>query len=158
MESNKHRGARLDEYHVLASDISQEVLAKAKSGRYTDFELKRGMPHATREKYFTRDGTEWRISQHIQKLVEFRRLNLVEPPPWMEKCDVIFCRNVLIYFDDAIKTVICRQLHQLLNKGGILILGASENLLFLKGTGVQFESVREGDTLYYVKTAPVGRS
>lgn len=151
VEANKHKGKRLDEYQVMASDISTAALEKAKSGQYSDFEIKRGMPETSKSKYFTREGPGWRIARHLQSLVEFRRLNLLSPPSWLGRYDMIFCRNVLIYFDDASKALICGMMHQMLNPGGIFLLGASENLLFLKGTGVEFDSIREGETIYYKK-------
>lgn len=137
-----------EDYSIIATDISSEVLAKAMSGRYEQNEINRGVPAQFRQKYFTQEGKEWVIAPEIQQLVDFRRLNLIQPFQYLGSFDIIFCRNVLIYFDLQHRTEIMDQFYNMLNPDGYLFLGASENIF---GVSTKFVSEHIGRTIGYKK-------
>lgn len=139
-----------EDFSIIASDISSQVLSKAISGRFEQMEITRGVPENYRERFFVRDGNNWIVSEEVQKLIEFRRVNLIEPFLYLGSFDIIFCRNVLIYFDINTRISILDQFHQLLNHDGFLILGASENIF---GVSDKFESNHFGRTIIYKKKA-----
>jgi chemotaxis protein methyltransferase CheR len=112
---------------IVATDLSAEVLGKAKAGRYTQLEVNRGLPVTQLVKHFVRDGAEWHISKQLAGMVSFREVNLVRPfPPLGGRFDVVFLRNVLIYFDLETKRDILRRIRQVLAPDGFLFLGAAE--------------------------------
>lgn len=114
---------------VVATDLSSKVLQKAKAGVYQDIELKRGMPPEKLKKFFIQtDKNNWEINQNIRNSVKYQPVNLLKSPYSLGKFDVIFCRNVLIYFSQENKTKVLNSLIDSLNPGGYLFLGASESL------------------------------
>jgi chemotaxis protein methyltransferase CheR len=139
---------RESDFAILATDVSAKVLADAAAGRYTERELARGLTPEQVARYFTRQGETWVVGAAVRRLVEFRRLNLVQSLTGLGPFDAVFCRNVLIYFDDVARRRLCEQFHALLSPGGFLVLGAAESLY---GVCDCFESVRLGDTLLYRK-------
>lgn len=141
-----HKGIALDDFDIVATDISTSVLAQAMSGRYSDMEIARGLSLERRAKYFTKTDSGWVVSNELQSIVEFRRINITEPFTTLGGFDVIFCRNILIYFDDDTKRKIMRQMHQLLSPDGFLMLGACENV---QGMGVDFESIPHKSTILH---------
>jgi chemotaxis protein methyltransferase CheR len=114
---------------IIATDLSQEVLEKAKSGIYSQFEVQRGLPVQLLVKYFTQIGEHWQISPEIRGMVQHRQLNLLQDFSHLGKFDVIFCRNVLIYFDQDTKTGIFGRLAKALEPDGMLLLGAAETVV-----------------------------
>jgi chemotaxis protein methyltransferase CheR len=121
------RGVTTDDFEIIATDISPKVLSKAISGSYNDMEIKRGLSDARRNKFFKKEGDVWVIDGALRSMVDFKRINLAEPFTRLGGVDVIFCRNVLIYFNEETKHKICAQFHQMLSENGYLILGAMEN-------------------------------
>ena len=111
---------------LLATDLSTEMLAKAREGRYAQIEANRGLPAPLLVKYFERSGMGWVVKPELKQTVDFRQLNLVTPWPPMPRMDIIFIRNVLIYFDVETKRMIFNRLAQLLKPDGYLFLGAAE--------------------------------
>jgi len=111
---------------ILATDVARGVLARARSGRYRQIEVNRGLSAGLLVKYFVRDGLEWEIRPEIKRRVLFQELNLIGTWPPMEPFDLIFLRNVLIYFDQSTKMTILRNVHQLAAPDGYLVLGGSE--------------------------------
>ncbi len=111
---------------VVATDLSEEMLARGRAGEYSQLEVNRGMPATTLVRHFERQGLNWRISQSIRERVEFRHLNLTRPFPPMGRFDVVFLRNVLIYFDLPTKREVLRRVRQVLAPDGHLFLGAAE--------------------------------
>lgn len=146
VKANAHKGIALDDFDIVATDISSSVLAQAISGRYSDMEIARGLSVERRDKYFTKTDSGWAVSNELQSIVEFRRINITEPFTTLGGFDVIFCRNILIYFDDDTKRRIMKQMHQLLSPEGYLMLGACENV---QGMGVDFESVSHKSTILH---------
>ncbi len=116
---------------IVATDISTEVLEKAKLGLYSQFEVQRGLPVQWLLKYFTQQGDQWQIAASLRAMVEFRQLNLLQGFESLGAFDVIFCRNVLIYFDAPTKSEILARFGTSLAPGGALLLGAAETVIGL---------------------------
>jgi len=114
---------------IVATDLSQEVLEKSKAGLYSQFEVQRGLPIQLLVKYFTQLGEIWQISADIRGMVQHRQLNLLQDFSHLGKFDVIFCRNVLIYFDQETKVGIFERLARMLEPDGTLMLGAAESVV-----------------------------
>ncbi len=116
---------------ILATDISRDVLERAKAGIYTQFEVQRGLPIQMLMQFFEQVGEQWRISEEIRRMVQFRHLNLIDRFSLLGTFDVVFCRNVLIYFDHATKTDVLERIAQQLAPEGYLVLGAAETVVGL---------------------------
>jgi chemotaxis protein methyltransferase CheR len=116
---------------IIATDLSQEVLEKSKSGMYSQFEVQRGLPIQLLVKYFKQNGEFWQINADIRAMVQHRQLNLLHDFSQLEVFDVIFCRNVLIYFDQDTKINIFGRLAKTMEADGFLVLGAAETVVGL---------------------------
>jgi len=114
---------------ILATDLSQEVLEKSKAGIYSQFEVQRGLPIQMLVKYFTQVGELWQLNADIRAMVQHRQLNLLQDFSHLGKFDVIFCRNVLIYFDQDTKAAIFERLARMIEPDGVLMLGAAESVV-----------------------------
>ncbi len=114
---------------IVATDISNEVLEKAKNGLYSQFEVQRGLPIQLLLKYFKQDGDQWRIDQSLRDMVQFKKHNLLEDFAPLGMFDVIFCRNVLIYFDGKTKEDVLTRISRSLVRDGHLLLGAAETVV-----------------------------
>ena len=111
---------------ILATDLSQGVLEKSKAGIFSQFEVQRGLPIQMLVKYFTQTGELWQLNADIRAMVQHRQLNLLQDFSHLGMFDLIFCRNVLIYFDQETKTDIFGRLAKVLEADGVLALGAAE--------------------------------
>jgi chemotaxis protein methyltransferase CheR len=127
---------------IFATDLSREVLERARQGVYNQFEVKRGLPAAMLNKYFTKQGDNWQISAQIRSMVTFQEFNLLNNMAALGKFDVVFCRNVLIYFERETKRNILKNIAQLLAPDGFLYLGSTETILGLSETFHQHPSQR----------------
>src|SRR5260370_20187166 len=116
---------------ILATDLSQEVLEKSKAGIYSQFEVQRGLPIQMLVKYFKQNGELWQINADIRAMVQHRQLNLLHDFSQFGVFDVIFCRNVLIYFDQETKINIFNRLARTMEPDGFLVLGAAETVVGL---------------------------
>lgn len=117
---------------ILATDLDTQVLTKAKEGVYSQFEVQRGMPITLLLKYFSQiENNQWRIKEEVKKDISFRQHNLLHPCNGLGKFDAIFCRNVLIYFDEATKRAVLARLAEVLEPHGVLFLGAAETVISL---------------------------
>jgi chemotaxis protein methyltransferase CheR len=114
---------------ILGTDLSSTVLAQAKSGSFSQLEVNRGLPAAMLVKYFKKVDARWVINDDVRKLIEFRQMNLVKPWPLMPTFDVIFIRNVMIYFDLETKKSILNRIRQYLHPTGYLFLGTAETTM-----------------------------
>jgi len=114
---------------ILATDLSQSVLEKAKAGIFSQFEVQRGLPIQMLVKHFTQNGELWQLNPDIRSMVQHRQLNLLHDFTHLGTFDVIFCRNVLIYFDPETKTGIFERLSRALEPDGVLALGAAESVV-----------------------------
>lgn len=130
----------------IASDMSAEVLERARSGTFGPLEVKRGLPSSLLSKYFQPQGSGWQISEQIRRQVEFRQINLVLAWPSLPAMDLILLRNVLIYLDVATKKVILEKVRQQLKPDGYLFLGTAETTLNLDPA---FEQVHVDKTVCY---------
>jgi chemotaxis protein methyltransferase CheR len=148
LSSRPGLGLTLDDFPILATDISPGALATAREGRYSASELSRGMPADQRERFFRRDERGWVVVASLRRAIEFRRLNLVQPLPNLGTFDLILCRNLLIYLDVDTRRRLCRGLHQTLNPGGILMIGAAESIY---GVTDAFSTERLGNTVVHRK-------
>jgi chemotaxis protein methyltransferase CheR len=131
--SLKEMGAVLAGWRVeiIATDLSTEVLEKSKSGIYSQFEVQRGLPIQLLVKYFKQNGEFWQISPELRAMVQHRQLNLLHDFSQLGVFDVIFCRNVLIYFDQDTKINIFGRLARGMESDGFLVLGAAETVVGL---------------------------
>jgi chemotaxis protein methyltransferase CheR len=116
---------------IIATDLSQEVLEKSKAGVYSQFEVQRGLPIQLLVKHFKQNGELWQISPEIRAMVQHRQLNLLHDFSSLGTFDVIFCRNVLIYFDQDTKINIFGRLARIMEADGFLVLGAAETVVGL---------------------------
>jgi chemotaxis protein methyltransferase CheR len=116
---------------IVATDLSLEVLEKATAGIYSQFEVQRGLPVQLLIKYFTQNGDTWQISPEIRAMVQYRPFNLLNDFGALGGFDVVFCRNVLIYFDQPTKTDVLHRIAKLMPPDGYLVLGAAETVVGL---------------------------
>jgi chemotaxis protein methyltransferase CheR len=116
---------------ILATDINNQILEQARTGRYLQLEVNRGMPAKYLNKYFQRAGSDWQIKDEVRKLVEFQMFDLRQSMRAMGPFDLVLCRNVLIYFDVKTKKQILKELGGVLAKHGLLSLGSAETTLNL---------------------------
>ena len=131
---------------IIATDLSMTVLNQAISGRYGQIEMNRGLPAPLLAKYFVRDGTGWVVSEEIRRLVDFRPLNLIENWPVMPKADLVFLRNVLIYFDVETKRAILEGVRKQMEPHAYLFLGGAETTMSVHD---DFERIPMGKTAGY---------
>ncbi len=114
---------------IVGTDLSQEVLEKSRSGIYSQFEVQRGLPIQLLVKYFAQIGEIWQLNADIRGMVQYRQLNLMQDFSSLGKFDVIFCRNVLIYFDQETKAAIFERIAKAIEPDGMLMLGAAESVV-----------------------------
>ena len=114
---------------IIGTDICSQVLKKASDGVYSQFEVQRGLPIQMLIKYFKQDGDVWKINDDIKKMVKFKPYNLLDSFAALGAFDVIYCRNVLIYFDQETKGQVLDKMGRCLAKDGALFLGAAETVL-----------------------------
>ena len=117
------------QFDILGTDISVEVLDKARAGIYTQFEVQRGLPITHLVKYFRQVGEKWEISPDIRRMVTFREFNLLTNLSALGQFDVVFCRNVLIYFDQPTKAAVLASISRMIPPDGVLYLGGAETVL-----------------------------
>ena len=130
---------------IVATDLSTEVLEKAKSGIYSQFEVQRGLPVLMLIKYFSQVGETWQIAPEVRGMVKFQPLNLLDDFSRLGMFDVVFCRNVLIYFDQATKTDVLQRIATVTEPDGFLALGGAETVVGLTG---RFKPIADKRGLY----------
>lgn len=131
---------------IVATDISNRIVQQARTGRYTDGDLQRGMPPELRARYFRPEHGSWILENEPAGMIEYRRYNFVEAGVGLGLFDLIFCRNVLIYFEEALKKRVIEELHRSLTPGGYLVLGSAESLY---GLTDKFQSIlMQGSQVY----------
>lgn len=131
---------------LIGTDISDQAVARASEGIFSQIEIARGLTDAARDRSFLPHPKGWKIRDELRAMVSFRKLNLMEDFSSLGKFDVVFCRNVAIYFNEADRISLFNRIEQRLEPGGCLILGAMESL-----TGIcpQFESKRHLRSVFY---------
>ncbi|MFZ3357540.1 MAG: protein-glutamate O-methyltransferase CheR [Xanthobacteraceae bacterium] len=130
---------------IIATDLSGEVLEKARAGLYTQFEVQRGLPIQLLIRHFSQVGDLWQIAPDIRDMVRYRQLNLLADFTQLGMFDIVFCRNVLIYFDQAAKTDVLNRIGRLTASDGYLVLGAAETVV---GLTDRFKMVTDKRGLY----------
>ena len=129
---------------LIASDLSERVLSRAKEGRFTQLEVNRGLSPELVSRYFEPDGGDWRIRDDVRAMVDFREINLLAKWPPMPRLDVVVMRNVLIYFDADTKRSILSRLAGVLEPDGYLFLGGAETTVYLDDSFVRMPLERAG--------------
>ena len=135
---------------LLGTDISDQAVAKASAGIYNHLDVSRGLADSVRARFFTPDPKGWKIRDELRALVTFRRLNLMEDLTSVGKFDIIFCRNVAIYFSQPDRISLFNRIEQRLENQGCLIVGSMESL---SGLCPQYESKRHLRAVYYQSKA-----
>jgi len=131
---------------IIGTDLSTQILERAKAARYLQIEVNRGLPVTYLVRYFTQQGLEWQLKDEIRKMVRFQTFDLRQSMLALGPFDLIFCRNVLIYFDDSTKKAILRGLRSRLSPDGYLLLGGAEAILQLDE---QFKRETIGQAVVY---------
>lgn len=131
---------------ILGTDLSDDVLEKARAARFSQIEMNRGLPAALLAKYFRRDGMQWELVPQVRALANFIKLNLVEAWPQMPTMDVVFLRNVLIYFSPETKRAILERVRKVMAPHAVLFLGAAETTMGLDNA---FQRVQVDNSVFY---------
>jgi chemotaxis protein methyltransferase CheR len=131
---------------ILGTDISDKVVAQASYGKYSKLEMERGLPPDKTGAYFVLDGPDYKVKDEIRSITTFKNLNLLEPLNFPNKFDVVFCRNVAIYFAEADKRKLFEGIARVLAPDGFLIIGSTETLV---GISQSFDSKRHVRSIYY---------
>ena len=135
---------------LIASDISESMLSRARAGAYSQIEINRGLPAPLLVKYFRRIDGEWQIAEELRRAIDFRRVNLTTAWPFLPTMDIILMRNVLIYFDVPTKKAVLARVRRQLKPGGYLMLGGGESTMSLDDS---FAPAQFGKAICY-RTAP----
>ncbi|RKS80190.1 chemotaxis protein methyltransferase CheR [Motilibacter peucedani] len=147
----KAAGWRLD---IFATDISEEMLTRARAGRYSQLEVNRGLPAPLLVKHFSRRGTEWEAAPELRSSIRFQRMNLAAPFPPMQPFDIVLLRNVLIYFDTATKRSILSRVAGVMRPESHLLLGGAETTL---GVDERWDRVLVAGAPVHKPAAQLGR-
>lgn len=131
---------------IIGTDLSSAMVSRAREGRFNQTEMNRGLPAALLVKYFIHEGTHWVVKPELKKLQRFKIMNLIEPWPPLPRFDIVFLRNVLIYFDMATKSRILANVRRVLAPDGVLLLGGAETTV---GLDNQFASVAIGKSVMF---------
>lgn len=137
---------------IVGTDIAREPLKRAREGLYSQFEVQRGLPVQMLVKHFKKEGAGWRISAALREVVHFREWNLLSDLRPLGKFDVVFCRNVLIYFDQPTKARVLEAIAEQMAPDGVLFLGGAETVL---GITDRFAPLREVQGAYYLRAGQV---
>ena len=140
---------------IVGTDISTEILDKAEKGIYSQFEVQRGLPVQFLVKYFEKAEENWQISDVLKKMIQYKEFNLLKDLQSLGKFDIVFCRNVLIYFDQETKGKVLEQICRLMPDDGLLFLGGAETVL---GISDRFKPVPNFRGLYQVSNANEGNA
>jgi len=130
------------EVEILATDLSQAALERARTGVFNHFEVQRGLPVTVLMKFFTQAPSGWQINESVKRGIVFRQMNLLEPFSHLGTFDVIFCRNVLIYFDHATKVSVLDRMARVLAPDGYLFLGGAETVVGIIDAFKRLEGVK----------------
>ncbi len=145
----KEEGARLAGWkiEIIGTDLSAEVVEKAKAGMYSQFEVQRGLPVQLMVKYFKKNNEMWQIDPSLRAMVQFKEFNLLHDMRMLGQFDVVFCRNVLIYFDQPTKGRVLDSISRLMPDDGFLYLGGAETVL---GISDKFKGIPDQRGIYGV--------
>jgi len=145
------KNPKLPRFEIIATDISQAALIRARQGRYTQLEVQRGLPAQMLVKYFSKSQDDmWTLNSDIKITVQFKAQNLLEPLFHMGSCELVLCRNVLIYQSEAKKKEIVEEISKRIPVNGFLVLGAAESLL---GVSDKFEQTLKEGAIFFQRKA-----
>jgi chemotaxis protein methyltransferase CheR len=136
--------------NFLATDVSRDMLARSREGRYSQLEVNRGLPTPLLLKWFRQEGGHWHIDDRLRSTVTFSYMNLIRPWPAMPLWDLVLLRNVMIYFDSDLKRLILDRLARVLSRDGYLLLGGAETTLNLSDSFTRLEALKSG---FYQRTS-----
>ena len=131
---------------LVGTDLSDNVLARAQAARFSQIEMNRGLSASLLVKYFERDGMHWQLRSELRNMAKFFKLNLIEHWPPLPVMDIVFLRNVLIYFSPETKRAILEKVRKVMSPQGVLFLGAAETTM---GLDASFERVQVGNSVFY---------
>ncbi|TCT13384.1 CheR-type MCP methyltransferase [Tepidamorphus gemmatus] len=143
-EDSRLNGWRVD---ILATDIAESVMERGKAGTYSQFEVQRGLPIQLLVKYFSQKGDVWELDPTIRRMVRWQKFNLLSSFAGLGRFDIVFCRNVLIYFDRQTKAEVLGRIAGILEPDGYLVLGAAETVV---GLTDRFQPVPDKRGLYQI--------
>lgn len=136
------KGWRID---LIATDFSAEMIARGEEGLYSHFEVQRGLPIRRLVAHFAEESGSWRIHENLRRMVSFRQFNLLDSFGWLDDLDVVFCRNVMIYFDQKTKAQLLDKIAEVLQPDGALILGHAETV---RGSSEAFVPSGRSSTIF----------
>lgn len=136
---------------LVATDLHTEMVSRAAEGLYSQFEMQRGLPIRRLVSNFSQEGANWRISDHLRRMVSFRTFNLLDSYGWLPDCDAVFCRNVLMYFDQKTRASVLERIGEILVPDGALLLGPAETM---NGEAAGYAPADGAPGLFY-KSKPV---
>ncbi len=131
---------------ILGTDLSDDVLEKARAARFSQIEINRGLPALLLTKYFRREGMQWELVPQVRNMANFIKLNLIESWPTLPTMDVVFLRNVLIYFSPSTKKMILEKIRKTMASHAVLFLGAAETTM---GLDAMFDRVQINNSVFY---------
>jgi chemotaxis protein methyltransferase CheR len=140
-------GSKGWDIQILGTDFSSHVVERAKSGNFQQIEVNRGLPTSLLIKYFSRSGQHWQLNEQVRRMARFETIDLRKSMRTLGPFDLVFCRNVMIYFDNETKRNIMKELHSTLFRGGWLLLGGAESAF---GLDEWFERKTMGNITVYV--------
>lgn len=149
LDANPRTGWTAEHFWILGTDISERALQVARAGLYSDLEIDRGISREQKNTYFLPKDGQWQISPRVRKMVEFRRVNVLQNIADLAGFDLVFCRNLLIYFDDLTRFAVCQKIARSLNPDGLLVLGSAEHLPASYDT--TFRQLQFGRTIAFLK-------
>lgn len=132
-------------FEIVATDLSHDILAQAKAGIYSQFEVQRGLPIQMLVKYFTQQGDRWHVKQELKDMITFKPANLLSDFSALGQFDIVFCRNVLIYFDVPTKAKVLQGIRGVTKQDGVLFLGGAETVI---GISDAFKSLADARGVY----------
>jgi len=141
------QGMESSNIQILGTDFSSKVVERARSGLYHQIEANRGLPASLLVKYFHRVGTNWQLSANVTRMASFETFDLRRSMRTMGPFDLVFCRNVMIYFDNETKRKMIKEIHSTLFRGGWLLIGGAETP---SGLNEYFQEQRIGSTAIYI--------
>lgn len=136
---------------LIATDINSQMIARAEDGLYSQFEVQRGLPIRRLVSNFTQEDQNWRIADHLRRMVTHRTFNLLDSYGWLPDCDVVFCRNVLMYFDHKTRMSVLDRIGDILADDGALLVGPAESV---DGTALGYGPADSAPGLYF-KSRPL---
>jgi chemotaxis protein methyltransferase CheR len=139
-------GISSKQVEIIGTDLAENVIEKARNGRYAQFEVNRGLPMKYLSTYFTKAGVDWQLCREVLGMVRFHQLDLRDSYHALGYCDLILCRNVLIYFSVETKRAILASMRAALTPGGLLVLGCAETVI---GVDDSFERKVLGSSTFY---------